>query len=398
MIDVVDAPKRWPRVALGELCEIRGGYPAPTYLVPSEIGDVPFVRMKDVGRLHLTANLNATENSLTQEDFDSSRFALTPPGSILMPRSGSVALNHRALLRIPAVIVSHLCALVPNSPRVSSEYLYRYLCLADMRQLTKRTTGLDSIAFTDLRKVAVAVPPLAEQHRIANLLGEADVLRTNSRRALDYLEALARSIFLDMFGDPVMNPRGWPVRTIGSIGEVVTGNTPSRAQNAYYGDAIEWIKSDNINRPDYYLTPASEGLSLTGLSLARIAPPGSILVTCIAGSPDCIGNSAMADRAVAFNQQINAVIPKAMNPHFLYGQLRVGKALVQRMATSAMKGMVNKSRFASIQLISPPNDLQNEFAARIIALQAVRTACEQRLGLVEGLFSSLQYSELIANP
>jgi hypothetical protein len=76
-----------------------------------------------------------------------------------------------------------------------------------------------------------------------------------------------------MFGDPVTNPKGWPIVHLTGLGGVTTGNTPPRANPALYGDAIEWIKSDNINTPSHFLTHATEGLSLLGKQAGRVVTP-----------------------------------------------------------------------------------------------------------------------------
>jgi len=308
-----------------------------------------------------------------------------------MPRSGSVGLNHREILAIDAVIVSHLCALVPKSEKIEVEYLYRFLCQVDMKKLTKKTTGLDSIAFSDLRRVAIPLPRLPEQRRIAAILDQADALRAKRREALAQLDSLTQSIFIEMFGDPVTNPKDWPRKQTAYIGKVITGNTPPRANPANYGDSIEWIKSDNINTPHYYLTQAEEGLSAVGKSIARIVPAGSILVTCIAGSPDCIGNAAMTNREVAFNQQINAFIPESGNEHFYYAQIIVGKRLIQEASTAGMKGMVSKGRFEQIELIVPPTDLQHEFGRRVAAVINLTDSQSKSLIELDKLFSALQH-------
>jgi type I restriction enzyme S subunit len=159
----------------------------------------------------------------------------------------------------------------------------------------------------------------------------------------------------------------------------------------YYGSDIEWIKSDNINTPNYYLTHAAEGLSMLGKQVARVAPAGSILVTCIAGSPECIGNSAMTDREVAFNQQINALTPFDGDAHFIYGHIRAGKRLVQDASTSSMKGMVNKSRFERIPLIWPPLHLQQRFAERIQAAERLVVAHRNSFHAHDALFASVQH-------
>ena len=105
-------------------------------------------------------------------------------------------------------------------------------------------------------------------------------------------------------------------------------------------------------------------LSEKGAKEGRIASKNSILVTCIAGSLSCIGNVAIADREVAFNQQINAIIPsEKINEVFLYYLILNSNEYIQNYSTKSMKGMISKTVFSSIYFISPPIEIQNQFAA-----------------------------------
>jgi type I restriction enzyme S subunit len=189
----------------------------------------------------------------------------------------------------------------------------------------------------------------------------------------------------------VTNPKGWKRQSLASFGTITTGNTPSRAREDYYGDYLEWIKSDNINTPNAYLTCAEEYLSELGARTGRVVPAGSILVTCIAGSPDSIGNVAIADRTVAFNQQINALTPYDSGiSFFLYTQFLLGKRLVQRASTNSMKGMVSKSAFSDVQFINPPIALQREFSSRAMRIQEMLEAQKKGFAELDNLFRSLQ--------
>ncbi len=248
-----------------------------------------------------------------------------------------------------------------------------------------------SVSIGNLKTIPVGIPPLREQRLIAEMLDRAEALRAKRRAALAQLDTLTQAIFLDMFGDPATNPKGWCRKSISDLATVITGNTPSRAVPGYYGTEIEWIKSDNINTPHYYLTQADEGLSTLGKAVARTAPAGSILVTCIAGSPECIGNAGMTDREVAFNQQINALVPQDGDSHFLYVQLLVGKRLVQQASTSSMKGMVSKSRFERIMLMCPPMPLQREFASRVVMVEKLKSTHRASLVELDVLLASLQH-------
>ena len=243
----------------------------------------------------------------------------------------------------------------------------------------------------EVSKIQIPLPPLDEQKRIAGILDAAEALRAKRREALAQLDTLLQSTFLDMFGDPVTNPMGWDTSALGEVGEVITGNTPSRKCPEYYGEDIEWIKSDNINDPSFVLTEAEERLSIAGKAVARTSPSGSILVTCIAGSPSCIGNAAIADREVAFNQQINAFVPgDRIALWFAFGMFWVDKRLVQSASTSSMKGMVSKSAFSAISIPIPPNSLQRRFAAIVKSVEQQKARQRTHLAELDTLFASLQ--------
>ena len=259
--------------------------------------------------------------------------------------------------------------------RVELRYLYYFFLFRGFSDVVSGSSQ-PQITRQGLSRVTVPIPngsgSLAEQRRIADILDKADALRRKRTAAVALTEELLRSAFLQMFGDPVTNPKGWPAQPLSEVAEITTGNTPSRAVPEYFGDAVEWIKSDNINTPSHYLTRAAEGLSEAGRAVGRLAPAGSSLVTCIAGSSNCIGNVALADREVAFNQQINALTPKVGVDHrFLYTLLLVGKPLVQAASTNSMKGMVSKGRLEQVEVPAPPASLQAEFGRvfdRIVAL------------------------------
>ena len=244
-----------------------------------------------------------------------------------------------------------------QSDHLLPRFAYHYL-----RQLSLPGDAGYSRHFKFLKRTFVPVPPEDEQFRIADILDRADAVRRRRQEAIRLTDELLRSAFLEMFGNPVTNPKGWEVKELKHFGKIITGNTPPRLDPSNYGDAVEWIKSDNINTPAHFLTQAAEYLSEKGKKKARLAPVGSVLVTCIAGSRSSIGRAALADREVAFNQQINAVIPyEDVDPHFLYGQFYTAQGLVQAKSTDSMKGLVSKGKFSTIRFLKPPPDLQKRF-------------------------------------
>lgn len=264
------------------------------------------------------------------------------------------------------------------------KYLYYYL-----RQLHITNAGY-SRHFKYLKQSEVVLPPLDEQKRIADILDRAEALRDKRQTTLDQLDELIKSVFLEMFGDPVENPKTWEKKALKEFGEIITGNTPSRKKPEYYGNYIEWIKSDNINTPYTYLTRSEEMLSEKGIKVGRTAPINSVLVTCIAGSLSCIGNAAIADRSVAFNQQINAIVPNEnVNTLFLYHLILNTKEYIQSHSTQSMKGMISKGVFGSVPLIMPPIEDQVKFAEFAKKVEKIRKSHQQSLLELNNLFDSL---------
>lgn len=275
-----------------------------------------------------------------------------------------------------AAINEHVFRLEINEREADPRYLFRFLVSENgKRELLKDFRGatVGGISRDILNKVQVPIPSsVNEQRRLATVLDMADSIRRNRGLVVTQADEYLRAAFYELFGDPVGNSKGFEERPIAELSTVTTGNTPSRQVATYFGDHIEWIKSDNINTPSHFLTKASEGLSEAGLLVGRSAPAGSTLITCIAGSPSCIGNTALADREVAFNQQINALTPKpGIEPEFLYALTLFSKRRIQAASTSGMKGMVSKGALEQVRFILPPEDKREKFAVifhKVIAL------------------------------
>lgn len=276
-----------------------------------------------------------------------------------------------------------------DEKRVDKNFLFYAL---NHRRLDDTITGSAQPQITrqSLSPVMIPLPSLDEQRRIATFLDKADAIRRKRYESIRLTEEFLRSTFLEMFGDPVTNPKQWDVVPIKELGNVTTGNTPSRECTEYYGEGIEWIKSDNINTPSHFLTEAKEHLTSAGQNVGRMVPKNSTLITCIAGSPECIGNAAIANRPVAFNQQINAVTPfTGTDPYFLYVHILVAKKLIQGQSTESMKGMVSKGKFENIPFLKPPANLQADFGKIFIHFHGMIQKTESSNQKSANLFNSL---------
>ena len=205
------------------------------------------------------------------------------------------------------------------------------------------------ISKADIGTLMIPLPPLGEQKRIAEILGRVAEAEQHVQDTLELLDEVAKSSFYTFCGIPDHFERR---KKLGEIAIVATGNTPPRKDPSNYGSYIEWIKSDNLG--SIFPTPASEFLSEEGLKRGRVAAPGSLLMTCIAGSIKSIGKCSVVNRKVAFNQQINSIKPvNNEDLYYLYLLFYVAPYLVQRRSTGGLKGIVKKSSLEMCEIPWP---------------------------------------------
>ena len=213
-----------------------------------------------------------------------------------------------------------------------------------------------------LSEVEIEVCPVEEQRAIVNFLDKVMSVSVRREKELILLDNLIKARFVELFGDPRSNPFGFEKKMLKDTCKVITGNTPSRAIAEYYGDYIEWIKTDNIVSGILNPTQATESLSEKGMNVGRTVENDSILMACIAGSIASIGRVCITDRTVAFNQQINAVVPEQYNILFLYVLLQMSKDYLVEDINMALKGILSKSKLEEKEFIIPPMDLQEQFS------------------------------------
>ena len=229
----------------------------------------------------------------------------------------------------------------------------------------------------------------ASQAEIVDHLDRAQLLIELRQKQLEKLDELIKARFVELFGDPRSNPYGFPKKMLKNTCRVVTGNTPTRSVEEYYGDYVEWIKTDNIVSGLLNPTKATESLSEEGMKVGRTVEKDSILMACIAGSIASIGRVCVTDRTVAFNQQINAVVPEEYDILFLYILLQLSKEYLVEEINMALKGILSKSKLEEKEFIVPPMELQNRFSDFVNQVDKSKVAVQKALEESQLLFDSL---------
>lgn len=370
---------------LGDICEIVSGSTPKTgvseywdgdkkWITPAEITDESYIITDSVRKL--------TELGVTNTGLSS------------FPK-GTVILSSRAPIGKVAIAG---CEMYCNqgfknlicSQKIYNRYLYWFL--------KGNTEYLNSLGrgatFKEISKQIVAsieinVPDMGQQMQAAENLERVSSIVRLRKQELQKLDDLVKARFVELFGEPRSNPFGYPKTMLKNSCKVVTGNTPSRTVAEYYGDYVEWIKTDNIVPGVLNPTEAAEYLSEKGMMAGRTVDKGSVLMACIAGSVASIGRVCITDRKVAFNQQINAIIPEKYNTLFLYVLLQMSKDYLIEDINMSLKGILSKSKLEGKEFIIPPVELQNQFAAFVTQTDKSKAVIQKALDETRLLFDSL---------
>jgi len=183
---------------------------------------------------------------------------------------------------------------------------------------------------------------------------------------------------------------GRKIITLGEAFKTVTGNTPSKGNPAFFGNFVPLVKPPELC--DSILDSAEDGLSESGSKVARIAPANSILVSCIGN----LGKIGFNTGPVAFNQQINAILPNLERavPQFMFYQVLSPefRAQLEALSSGTTVPIVNKSRFNSIEIVLPPLPEQRRIVGILdeafAGIATARAHAEQNRQNARALFES----------
>ncbi|SEN54017.1 restriction endonuclease subunit S [Nitrosomonas marina] len=160
-------------------------------------------------------------------------------------------------------------------------------------------------------------------------------------------------------------PKNWTITKVQDIGDAVTGNTPSTKQKENYGDHIPFVKPPNLLNS--VIANTKENLSQVGMEKGRVAPENSILVSCIGN----LGKIGINKSPVAFNQQINAILPHAeINPSFVFYQTQSAyfRSQLEEYSSATTISIINKGNFEKLNFRLAPYNEQKRIVAKIEAL------------------------------
>jgi len=275
-------------------------------------------------------------------------------------------------------------------PRVELDvkFLFHYL-----RQLKLPDGGYDR-HFKYLKRESIPVPPLEEQRRIAAILDQAETLRTQRHQALAHLDTLTQSLFLDMFGDPQANPMSWPTRELQEVvkpGAIVTYGIVQAGDELPGG--VPYIRTGDLVNGSIRLTELRHTDPELAAKFSRSRVETNEIVMSIRAT---VGTTALvpAELDGANLTQGTARIAPGEDMHFNYLLYFLRSDSTQHWIDRQVKGAtfreITLGRLRELPVLVPPLSLQQTFATRIQAIEALKATHRTALAELDALFASLQ--------
>lgn len=373
-------------VKLRNILEVQNGFAFKTEFFHATDG-VPLIRIRDLDG-------DTTDTHYTGEFRDE---FIVSAGDYLIGMDGNF--HCRRWTGTKALLNQRVCRLRNFSPDVLPEYVF--FGIQPILKAIEASTSFATVKHISARQIldiALPLPPVSEQRRIVDILSRAEGIVRLRREAEKKAAELIPALFLDMFGDPATNPKGWPVRSLGELCDRITDGThqPPKFQDS----GIPFIFISNIVRGALKLDTTKYISDDTYVELTRRCPieVGDVLYSTVGsyGVPVKVDT----EERFSFQRHIAHIKPKQdkLDSDFLVGMLYTPAMKAQ--ADSAARGIaqktINLGEIRKYQIIAPPLNEQQRFASRVVAARSIQSQQSAATDLAQATFDAL-LSKVFAN-
>ena len=381
----------WDYKKLGDVCTIeRGGSPRPIvdYITDSPDG-VNWIKIGDAkeGSKYITS----TKEKIKKEGVKKSRYV--HKGDFIL--SNSMSFGRPYILDVDGCIHDGWLVIHDDNNVFIKDYLYYLLASPVMYAKFKQLAVggvVNNLNSALVRKVEIPIPNMTTQEVIVKELDKINKLISLKKQQLADYDNLAQSIFYEMFGDPVVNEKGWGIKKLGNFCEIGTGSTPSRKNKEYYEGSISWVKSTEVS--NCVIDSTEEHISEIAIAETNctIYPKGTILIAMY-GQGKTRGQIAILNIEATTNQAVAAILPSELcDKLFLYHCLHLMYENIRSMARGGNQANLNLAIVRSINIILPPLPLQQAFAQRIKLIEQQKAEIQNTIADLETLLASrMQY-------
>ncbi|WP_339170777.1 restriction endonuclease subunit S [Anoxybacillus sp. FSL W8-1294] len=373
-------------VKLGDICTIKGGYAFKS----SEFikSGIPVVKIANiVGR---EIDFNEDSSFLSPANLEQYREYVVNKGDILVALSGATT-GKFGIYKLDeiALLNQRVAKIVPKNEQVCPKYLFYYMDKLQNKILQKAGGAAQpNISPKEIAQFTIPLPSIEIQNRISEILDKAQELIDKRKAQIEALDQLTQSVFLEMFGDPMLNKKQWPKKKLGNICSIVRGGSP-RPIEKFLGGHIPWIKISDATKGDsIYLKNTKEFIIEEGVKKSRLIKKGSLIFA------NC-GVSLGFARIITFDGCIHdgwlafEDIPNYVNKIFLLKLLNQFTDYFRKTAPDGTQPNLNTTIMKNFEVILPPIELQNRFADIVLKIESQKDLLQKSLEELENNFSSL---------
>lgn len=351
---------------LSDVATIDSGAGFPTAHQGTQGEVFPFLKVSDMNLAGNERLIRSWNNSVSEEVRAKLRAKAFPAGALIFPKIGAaIATNKKRQLTRPSCVDNNVMAITPNAERLDSDFLYFLLLTKNLSDFASDSNP-PSIRKSEVEQWKVRIPPLPEQRRIVDLLSRAEGIVRLRQEAEKKAAELIPALFLDMFGNPATNPKGWPMATVGDILDSADYGSSTKASSE--GTGLPLIRMGNVTY--------SGDLDLTDLKYVELRPAeveryslrnGDILFNRT-NSKELVGKTGLWDgsrEAVGASYFIRLRVRRELaNPFFLWAFMNT--AHMKRVLFDTARGAIGQANINSKELKAfpvpvPPLVLQNGF-------------------------------------
>ncbi|TRZ69282.1 MAG: restriction endonuclease subunit S [Comamonadaceae bacterium] len=291
---------------------------------------------------------------------------------------------------------TELVPMLPATGKLDRVYLAHYLkSKTFVSWISSQTAGakMPRVSMNTFWEHEIPLPPLVEQKRIAAILDKADSLRRKNHQAIQLADQFLRAVFLELFGDPVTNPKGWELKPLKELtSKIGSGSTPRGGQSAYVEEGISLIRSLNIHDDKFLHKNLAFITDKQAAALSNVEVEKRDVLLNITGASVCrcsiVDDSILPARV---NQHVCIIRAPELVPEYLLHMLISAsyKRYLLNVAGSAgaTREALTKDQVENLMIPVPPMILQEKFAAIKNMVKSVIN--KEKKGIYLPLFDSL---------
>lgn len=252
----------------------------------------------------------------------------------------------------------------------------------------EKGTSYPSCRAEDILTYKIPLPTISEQKEIVKILDTADNLRQKRKEQLALLDDYLKSVFLDMFDDPVINPKKWPIKELGKVGDLDRGISKNRPRNApeLLGGPYPLIQTGDVSNSRGYIKEFRQTYSELGLMQSKMWPTGTLCITIAAN----IAKTGILTFEACFPDSVVGFTPNNLvrTEYVQWWTVFLQKILEEKAPESAQKN-INLGILRILDIPVPPIELQNKFVLIVDYVEKIKQKMRGSLNEMDNHFNAL---------